>query len=357
MDSGKTKIIQPTLENIKHCGELLRSGKLVGMPTETVYGLAANALDAEACKSIYRAKGRPLTNPLIAHVHDLDQALPMLHAEIPNVVLDAFKTLAGKFWPGPLTMVVQANMDKVPSLVTAETGFVGLRMPKLEIARLLIKEAGVPLAAPSANKSGHVSPSTAQHVYDDFCQDPESEITILDGGNCSFGIESTVLKISADDSGNLELLVLRQGGISLPQLQGSVGADVVIKTKQHNEFKPETEKIEGPGQFLRHYAPNIDSYLYRGEECDLSNAVLIDFGGNLLRHRDSCKHYIDLSADGNVVEAIGNLYQHLRWAETHDDADIVLIADLLHFHTARGDEYLDALFDKLYRATSGRHRF
>ena len=151
--------------------------------------------------------------------------------------------------------------------------------------------------------------------------------------------------------------MLRSGGISIQQLQSCVGADITIRTKKHGEFKPETEKIEGPGQFLRHYAPNIDSYLYRGEDADLSKAILIDFGGNLLRHRDACKHYIDLSADGSVIEAISNLYDKLRWAETHQDVEIVLIADLMHFETARGDEYLDALYDKLYRATSGRHRF
>ena len=129
MDSGKTKIVQPTAENIVKCGELLRSGMLVGMPTETVYGLAANALDAEACKSIYRAKGRPLTNPLIAHIAELDQALSMIDASEPTIVFDTFKQLAEKFWPGPLTMVAKANMEKVPNLITAETGFVGLRMP------------------------------------------------------------------------------------------------------------------------------------------------------------------------------------------------------------------------------------
>lgn len=135
MDSGKTKIVQSTAENITKCGELLRSGMLVGMPTETVYGLAANALDEEACKSIYKAKGRPLTNPLIAHIAELDQALSLLDETQPPVVLDTFKQLATKFWPGPLTMVAKANMDKVPNLVTADTGFVGLRMPQLELAR------------------------------------------------------------------------------------------------------------------------------------------------------------------------------------------------------------------------------
>lgn len=125
-----------------------------------------------------------------------------------------FELLAKEFWPGPLTCVLKANLDVIPSLITADTGFVGLRMPSKDIALRLIKEAGVPVAAPSANKFGHVSPSKAQHVYDDFASDGVSEVTILDGGSCSFGIESTVLKIHELAENDYELLILRRGGVS-----------------------------------------------------------------------------------------------------------------------------------------------
>ena len=167
----------------------------MGMPTETVYGLGANALNVDACKSIFEAKGRPLTDPLIVHVHSIDQALGLIDHEHVNSekIMKIFSLLAQKFWPGPLTSIVKANLKVIPSLITAETGFVGLRMPSCDIAQELLKVSGLPIAAPSANKFGHVSPSKAEHVYNDFYLD--SDVTILDGGACSFGIESTVLKI------------------------------------------------------------------------------------------------------------------------------------------------------------------
>ena len=166
---------------------------MVSFPTETVYGLGANALNADACNLIFTTKGRPLTDPLIVHVHSLDHGLSLIDQSDEKVV-QLFKTLAAKFWPGPLTMVVKANMTVIPSLVTADTGFVGIRMPDHKIALDLIRASGLPLAAPSANKFGHVSPSKADHVYSDFHKD--SEVYIIDGGACSFGIESTVLKIT-----------------------------------------------------------------------------------------------------------------------------------------------------------------
>ena len=185
------------------------------MPTETVYGLGANALNADACKSIFAAKGRPLTDPLIVHVHSIQQGLELIDHGHQNSekVMEIFSKLAQKFWPGPLTIIVKANLEVIPSLITAETGFVGLRMPSSEIALELLKVSGVPIAAPSANKFGHVSPSKAEHVYNDFYLD--SDVTILDGGACSFGIESTVLKIvDTGSEKDFELLILRRGGVS-----------------------------------------------------------------------------------------------------------------------------------------------
>ncbi len=154
-----------------------------------------------------------MTDPLIVHVHSLDQALTLLDTSSPDIV-ELFKVLAGKYWPGPLTIVVKANLDLIPLLLTAETGFVGLRMPNHEVALDLLRTSNLPIAAPSANKFGHVSPTKAEHVYYDFHKD--SEVFIIDGGSCSFGIESTVLKISHIST--LEkpftLKILRRGGIS-----------------------------------------------------------------------------------------------------------------------------------------------
>ena len=193
MEKSLTVIEQYSPDTIKKASELLQQGKLVSFPTETVYGLGANALNAEACKLIFTTKGRPLTDPLIVHVHSLEHGLSLIEKSDKKVV-SMFKLLAEKYWPGPLTMVVRANMELIPSLVTADTGFVGIRMPNHAVALDLIKSSGLPLAAPSANKFGHVSPSKAEHVYSDFYKD--SEVLIIDGGACSFGIESTVLKLS-----------------------------------------------------------------------------------------------------------------------------------------------------------------
>ena len=165
---------------------------------------------------------------------------------------------------------MKANLDVIPSLITAETGFVGLRMPNSAIALELLKESGLPIAAPSANKFGHVSPTKAEHVYNDFHLD--SEVTILDGGPCTFGIESTVLKIvDLEPADSFELLILRKGGVSEKALHEAILSSdfsdelkISIKSKQHTDFKIESERLEGPGQFLRHYAPNIDSFLFDG---------------------------------------------------------------------------------------------
>lgn len=196
---------------------MLAEDKLVSFPTETVYGLGACALSAPACTSIFTSKGRPLTDPLIVHVHSLEQALGLIDHQDTEIV-GLFKQLAVKYWPGPLTIVVKADLTVIPSLITAETGYIGIRMPNNEIALDLLRTFGKPIAAPSANKFGHVSPTKAEHVYKDFYQD--SEVLIIDGGSCSFGIESTVVKVTND--GKFHLLILRKGGVSIDNLSDTV---------------------------------------------------------------------------------------------------------------------------------------
>jgi L-threonylcarbamoyladenylate synthase len=254
--------------------------------------------------------------------------------------------LANAYWPGPLTIVVKANLKLIPELITAGTGFVGLRMPNNEIALNLLKTSGLPIAAPSANKFGHVSPSKAQHVYNDFHLD--CEVAILDGGSCSFGIESTVLKVgqlAEVGPTHFDLTILRKGGVSEKSLHETVLASEDLKdyqinvtSKKHKDFKKETEKLEGPGQFLRHYAPNIDSFLFSGKlneqegaQLQLNSSVIIDFSGIHSSLRNEAMHYIDLSPAGSTTEAISNIYDALRWAETREDAKAVLITDLILF--------------------------
>jgi L-threonylcarbamoyladenylate synthase len=211
VDTPKTHVIPVTPQSLEQASQTLLQGKLVSFPTETVYGLGANALNADACLQIFKSKGRPLTDPLIVHVHCMDAGLSLVNHS-SDIIATTFRELGKKYWPGPLTLVSQANLDKIPMLITADTGFIGIRVPSHPVAFQLLERSGVPIAAPSANKFGHVSPTKAEHVYNDFHKD--SEVLILDGGACSFGIESTVLKIT-----ETELIVIRKGGVSMQNLE------------------------------------------------------------------------------------------------------------------------------------------
>ena len=213
-------------ENIRRAAALLRAGHLVVMPTETVYGLAANALDENAIRAIFAAKGRPASNPLIVHVTDAAMARS-LAAEWPANA----ESLAQYFWPGPLTIVVP-KIPKIPLLVTAGLPTVALRSPAHPVAQSLIREAGVPLAAPSANRFTELSPTTAAHVP------PRLAEMILDGGPCTVGIESTVITLAISGP-----RILRPGMITRAQIEGVIGP------------VEEGAGRESPGQHPKHYRP------------------------------------------------------------------------------------------------------
>ena len=171
---------------------MIRNGKVVAFPTETVYGLGAMALSETACEKIFKMKNRPLTNPLIVHVHNLKSALVLIDSEDKSIF-----TLLGKaYWPGPLTIVAKAQASILPPIVTANSGFVGVRVPNHKVALDFLYECDVPVAAPSANQFGHISPSKPEHVLDEFSQD----VPVIDGGPCDVGIESTVVKIYKDEN-------------------------------------------------------------------------------------------------------------------------------------------------------------
>lgn len=249
-----TKIIRIDKENftdeqLMEAAEILRSGGLVAIPTETVYGLGANALDAAASKKIYEAKGRPSDNPLIAHISCMEE-LPALVAEIP----EAGKKLAEKYWPGPLTMIFPKK-DIVPYGTTGGLDTVAIRMPSDPIANRLIKLAGVPVAAPSANTSGRPSPTKAEHVVEDM--DGKIEM-IIDGGEVGIGVESTIV----DVSGEVPML-LRPGAITMEMLRetlGEVEIDPAILGPMSADVKP-----KAPGMKYRHYAPKAEMTLVEGE--------------------------------------------------------------------------------------------
>ena len=249
-----TKIIQINRENftdaeLAEAAEILRNGGLVAIPTETVYGLGANALDESASKKIYEAKGRPSDNPLIAHISCMDE-LSALVSEIP----EAGRKLAEKYWPGPLTMVFPKK-EIVPYGTTGGLETVAIRMPSDPVANRLIKLAGVPVAAPSANTSGRPSPTKAEHVVEDMNGKIEM---IIDSGEVGIGVESTIV----DVSGKVPML-LRPGAITMEMLRvtlGEVEIDPAILGPLSADVKP-----KAPGMKYRHYAPQAEMTLVEGE--------------------------------------------------------------------------------------------
>ena len=218
---------------------LIKSGGLVALPTETVYGLGANGLDPEAVAKIFIAKGRPGDNPLILHVTGPEQ-LPLFCHDIP----DSAWRLAERFWPGPLTMVLPAN-DCVPKRTTGGLSTVAIRCPKTEVTREIIRLAGVPIAAPSANLSGKPSTTTAQHVLHDH----DGKIdAIVDGGPCAVGVESTIVDLTENPP-----RLLRPGGVTPEQLQAVLG-DLVIDRAVTAQIDRDAV-VKAPGMKYRHYAP------------------------------------------------------------------------------------------------------
>jgi L-threonylcarbamoyladenylate synthase len=272
---------------ITEAARLLKAGGLVAFPTETVYGLGADATNAAAVARLYAAKGRPSFNPLIAHVSDAEAAMR------EGVFSAAAKKLAERFWPGPLTVVVPvAEGSRISDLARAGLRSVGLRVPAHPIAHALLAEAARPIAAPSANRSGHVSPVNADHVIEDLGQNIDF---VLDGGPSNVGIESAIVAC-LDDRPRL----LRPGGIAREEIEAVLGQPLTI--------------IDGraaggpiaPGMLHCHYAPRaalrLDATALEPGEAGL------DFGGRFA----PSENVLDLSPRGDTIEAAANLYSYLR---------------------------------------------
>lgn len=225
---------------VAEAAALLKAGKLVGLPTETVYGLAASARDAEAVASIYRAKGRPQDNPLIVHIADFEM-LDEVAATVPR----AARKLAANFWPGPLTIILPRG-ESIPAVVSAGMDTVAIRMPSHPVARAVIRACGLPLAAPSGNRSGMPSPTTAAHMYEHM----RGRIPlILDGGPCQVGVESTVLSLCGEQP-----LLLRPGAVTPEQLSAALGREVQLSPAILEGLQP-GQAPQSPGMKYKHYAP------------------------------------------------------------------------------------------------------
>ncbi len=347
---------------LEQCSKHLQTGNLVAFPTETVYGLGANALNEEAVLSIFKAKQRPLTDPVIVHVLDENAALELI--DINDTLKTLYLHLARTFWPGPLTIVANSNKDKVPDCVTAGTGAVGVRVPNHHVARELLRVSNLPIAAPSANRFGHVSPTTAQHVMEDLGNTP-FPILIIDANEaCDVGIESTVIKLEQTND-TLQIHVLRRGGISVEQISKSLSHDSLrgklielIVAPKTRSVSNDTDKGQvSPGLMLTHYAPDVPAFIIDNQvtnehetQVSLHDCVLIDFGGKNSDLKNSVLQYFDLSASGDVQEARNTVFDKLRASEKIDNAKAVILPNLQNVEL----EHADSLFDRLYRAASGR---
>ena len=378
-------LVAASAAGLKRCGVQLRAGGLVAFPTETVYGLGANALDESAVLSIFEAKGRPLTDPVIVHVSSANDAREYLEFSSPCAEADMtiFSCLAEKFWPGPLTIVTKAKPKRsqgdgrLPGCVSANTGFVGVRCPEHPVARALIEEARVPIAAPSANRFGHVSPTAPQHVLADLAN-PVPDLLVVDGGcgvngdACRVGIESTVLRVH--DVEREGIVVFRLGGVPFVDLRKALDqsgfADVpmkIIKKQVQQEADQPGEAQCAPGQAIKHYAPDIDTRLVMPRTADaqalgidngtlaavnVARSVVVDFGapGILGSLESTCLAYRNVSPTGDVREAARNLFDALRWTEEVQGAEHVLIADISDVE----GEMTAAVCDRLLRAASGK---
>jgi len=324
------------IENIKKAASLLSSGALVAIPTETVYGLGANATDENTAKKIYAAKGRPSDNPLIIHIADPEDAEKYAYTS------DCYYRLAKAFMPGPLTIILKKK-DIIPYSVTGGLDTVAVRCPSHPVANAIIRECGVAIAAPSANISGSPSPTCAEHVIRDM--DGRIDM-IVDGGECEIGLESTIIKLEGDNA-----ILLRPGAVT-PDALACVCENVSIAPSVTEELK-ENERPLSPGMKYRHYAPSAPLVLLDGDE----NCV-IDF----LRRAQNSEHctilcydeevyhlryerLIPVGAKDDLKKQAETLFAALREADTHD-------SEIIYAHLPPKEGLGLALYNRMIRAAA-----
>lgn len=290
----QTKVHRPTPANLRRLARVLRRGGLVAIPTETVYGLAAHALDAAACREIFRAKGRPANDPLIVHVLDLAQAEQLAEFN------PAARRLARRFWPGPLTLVLPKKAG-VPGVVTSGGPTVALRSPSHPLARRLLQAARVPLAAPSANRFGYISPTSAEHVASGLA----GRIAhVLDGGECPIGVESTILDLTRPDRPR----ILRPGAITADELAGFLSRPVAIGRRIGRGSK----RLLAPGMLAKHYSPRTPLRLLRSAQEIPADVAIVHMRKPAGR---TAPNVFWLSRRGQLAEIARHLYRVLRAAD------------------------------------------
>jgi L-threonylcarbamoyladenylate synthase len=342
-----TRIIpvsSPADPAIHEAAALIRAGELVAFPTETVYGLGANATDANAVAKIFAAKGRPANDPIIVHVADRAQ-LPAVASDIPATA----DLLIRIFMPGPLTLVLSRSAAISPT-VSAGKPTVGVRIPAHPIAHALMVAAGMPIAAPSANRFAHTSPTTAQHVYNDL----NGKIPlILDGGSTPVGVESSIVDLTGDVP-----RLLRPGGISLEQLRGVLPAIEVVE----RFASADDAALDAPGMLLKHYSPRAALTLYEGQPDAVRGAILAQ--GRVLREQGTRVGLLIADEDVDVLAVLNVPYVSLGGQDDLDSVARRLFSGVRALDDAAVDVILArgfpptglglAIRDRLRRAADGR---
>lgn len=325
-----TRVLPSDAAGIADAVRLLRTGGLVALPTETVYGLGCDATDPLAVASLYDAKGRPSFNPLIAHVPDLAAARRV------GLFTQAAERLASRFWPGPLTLVVPALEGATSELARAGLASIAIRVPAHPAAQAVLAAAGRPVAAPSANRSGHVSPTTAAHVLADL--DGRIDL-ILDAGPCAVGVESTIL----DCTGGTPVL-LRPGGLAREAIEAALGMPLATAAPS-----PETSGSKigplAPGMLASHYAPSVPVRL--GVHEIRPGEALLSFAGARPPGSETAALVRDLSPSGDLVEAASRLFALLRELDAAGAQGIAVVPLPRH---GLGE----AIADRLRRAAAPR---
>ena len=318
----KTQLLPATDESLALAARLLSEGELVAFPTETVYGLGAHAMDAQAVLGIFSAKGRPADNPLIVHIHDRSQLEGICE------VNDAAIRLMDAFWPGPLTIILPRK-DAVPNAVTANLDTVAVRMPAHPVALALLKACNLPVAAPSANRSGKPSPTSAKHVFDDM----DGRIPlIIDGGESDVGLESTVISLAGEKP-----CILRPGGVTKAMLEEVLGevdlAGSILRPLEKGE------KALSPGMMYKHYSPDGQVTLIEGEESAVVEALR-----KLYAHAASEGHRACVMCFSEHVAALADCQPH----DIGSKDDPSEVAHRL-FATLRGldEEKMDVIFSEV----------
>ncbi len=323
---------------IRHGARIIRNGGLVGFPTETVYGLGADATNTDAVNKIYQVKERPKADPLIVHIGSVDALTDIASGE-PHIMSTALE-LAGKYWPGALTMILPRKVGVVAPEVAIGRNTIAARMPDHPVALALIRKAGVPIAAPSANRFGHVSPTTAEHVLSDLGDVIDM---LIDGGPTRIGVESTVIDLTTNTP-----TVLRPGGITIEELQHVCPSLTYIP--RHVDNSPVS-----PGNYLRHYSPRTPLIVVNnlGSETNghpsTHTAELISELASSLSARGISSTVIATSPEqtGSLESLASNLYNYLHAADTGKGE--IILAGFVH-----NEGIGVAINDRLFRAASGR---